>query len=181
MKSEKLLSMVKFTAGEKVCLDPFSDKRLWQFYSLYRESRQKWEKFVVLHFNGFDGARQFIAQQDNNDKFVGYFILDKKSFRTIGFIMGDAISDTEISITYAISAKYEGRGYAFEARQLFENLMIDAGFTSIVSFCDAENTRSKALLLRGGYEKEEARTLSVGPVSMVLETYRKRLYVKKYY
>lgn len=175
MKSEKLLSMIQFAEGEKVCLEPFSYKRLLQFYSLCKKSRAKWEKFVVLHFNGLNGARQFIAQQVNNDKFVGYFILDKKSFKTIGFIIGDAISDTEMSITRAISAKYEGRGYAFEARQLFEDLMVDAGFTSIVSFCEEENTHSKELLLRDGYEKEAARTFSIGSVSVVLETYRKYL------
>lgn len=167
--------MVRLVKGDKVCLEPFSYKRLLTFYSLYKDSRQKWEKFVVLHFRGIDDVKKFIAQQTQNDAFIGFFILNKKSFRPIGFILGDEISDTEVSVTRAISQKYEGRGYAYEARQLFEQLLSEAGYSAIVSFCDTENTRSRELLLRDGYIKEDTTRISLGPVSMEMEKYRKCL------
>lgn len=174
MKSQKLLNTLRFIEGEKVCLEPFSYKRLLSFYSLYKTSRQKWEQFIVLHFHGIDDVKRFIAQQTQKDYFSGYFILEKKSFKLVGFLLGDEISASEIAITYAIGSQYEGRGYAYEARQLFEKLSKKADYTSIISFCDAENVHRNKLI-QDGYLKESTQKISLGSCSMNIDIYRKLL------
>lgn len=174
MKSKKLLKITRLIEGEKVCLEPFSYKRMLKFYDLYRTSHKHWEQFIVLHFQGIEDVKKFIAQQQR-DSFVGYFILEKKSYKPIGFILGDEISASEMSLTRAIGVSYEGRGYAYEARKLLEQALRDAGYASIVSFCDAENRHSKELLQRDNYVQEGSQRLAFGPVSMELEVYRKIL------
>lgn len=175
MKSQKLLDLVCYIEGEKVILEPFSYRRMLSFYTLYKTSYKKWEQFVTLNFRGLDDVRRFIAQQTQNDAFVGYFILNKKSFKPVGFILGDEISDSEIAITFAIGVQYEKCGYAYEARRLFEDMSKEAGYASMVCFCDAENTRSVELLLRDGYQGSKIEKIDVGSVSMDLEVYCKLL------
>ncbi len=175
MKSEKLLRTVRLIKGDNVCLEPFSFKRLLKFYALYKTSREAWERFITLQFLGLDDVKRFLAQQTENDAFVGYVILEKKSYKPVGFILGDEISDLEVAFTYAVGVQYEGRGYAYEARTMFENALKEAGYASILSICDAENTRNTELLLRAGYAKKDEQEISAGAVCMTLEIYAKSL------
>lgn len=175
MKSQKLLKTIRPAEGANVCLEPFSLRRLREFCSLYLCNRSKWEQFLVLHFKNLNEIESFITQQSRNDKFTGYFIVEKSSGKLIGFILGDELEHDGICRTRAIAAEFEGRGYAFEAAQLFEKIVKEAGYEAVILSCDSINKHVKELALRGGYQKIKTQKFTNGPVSMDLDIYIKIL------
>ena len=168
MKKGKILKTVRCKRGKTVTLEPFSLSRLKEFYNLYLSSKSEWEKFLVLHFKNIDDAKIFIAQQFTNDKFTGYFVIHNETDKLLGFIFGDEVNNNSILRSRATGFGYEGKGFGYEATQLFENLMQKAGYSSIILSCDAENTRSKELLLRDGYKYDKTEHFSIASVSLDL-------------
>ena len=150
MKSEKLLKVYPLS-GDKVLLEPFSLERLNEFYSLYQNAKSSWEKFIVLHFKSIFEASVFISQQFNNDNFVGFFIVEKTTNKLIGFVFGDEVETDTLVRTTAIAPEFEGIGYAYEARTLFEQWMKSVGYNVLAGFCDAENERNIKLLKKDGW------------------------------
>lgn len=175
MKQGKILKTVRSKRGRLVSLEPFSFDKCKEFYQLYLASKSKWEKFLILHFYNIDDAKKFIAQQYKNDNFTGYFVINNATQKMVGFIFGDEISNSSIMRTRATGYEYEKSGYGYEATQLFEALMRKAGYSSITLSCDAENRRSKELLLRDGYQYEKTEHIRLGFVSMDLQLYSKQL------
>lgn len=166
MKQGKILKTVRQKHGKKVSLEPFSLNRLKEFEQLYQASKSEWEKFLVLHFKTLEDTKKFITQQYSNDRFTGYFIIQNETNKLIGFIFGDELKNGSIMRTRATGQGYEHQGYGYEATQLFEALMKKAGYTSITLSCDAENQRSKELLLRDGYQYERTEHVNLFNVAM---------------
>ena len=129
MKSEKLLKVYPLS-GDKVVLELFSLARSAEFYSLYQNAKSSWEKFIVMHFKSIFEANNFISQQFNNDDFVGFFIIDKKTNKLVGFILGDEIGARVLSRTSAIAPEFEGQGDVYESRKLFEQWIKTGGYES---------------------------------------------------
>lgn len=174
MKSEKLLTVYPLS-GDKVILEPFSLARLNEFYSLYQNAKSGWEKFIVLHFKSIFEANNFIAQQFNNDGFVGFFIIDKKTNKLVGFILGDEVEVVALARTTAITPEFEGQGYVYEARKLFEQWVKTVGYETLLEFCDAENVRNIKLLERDDWTLHSKQKLGVGAFSMEMCCYIKQL------
>lgn len=175
MKEGKILKTVRSKRGRLVSLEPFSFDKCKEFYQLYLTSKSEWEKFLILHFYNIDDAQKFIAQQYNNDKFTGYFVINNATQKMVGFIFGDEISNHSIMRTRATGCAYERQGFGYEATQLFESLMKKAGYSSITLSCDVENRRSQELLLRDGYHYEKTEHLQLGFMSMDFLFYSKQL------
>lgn len=175
MKSEKLQKTLCCAYGEKVFIEPFTLKRLAEFYALYQVSRYKWERFITLFFRSPLDAGAYLNQQVQNDHFTGFFVVEKKTDKLVGFILGDELSTEEVSLTRAIGCQYERRGYAYEAKQLVEQLLKKAGYKYVGGICDASNTRSIELLCRGGYHLVHTQKIAVASVVLTLEFYRKCL------
>lgn len=175
MKSEKLQKAVCTVLGEKVFIEPFSLERLAEFYALYLNSRFKWEKFITLHFQSLLEAGKYLNQQVQNDCFIGFFVVEKDTNKLAGFILGDEVSQTEVSLTFAVGESYEGKGYIFEARKLMEHLLKSVGFKYAEAICDVDNIRCTTLLCRGGYCLVHTQKIDIGMLSMVLKFYRKKL------
>jgi len=174
MKSEKLLRVYPLS-GDKVVLEPFLLGRLNEFYSLYQKAKSSWEKFIVLHFDSIVATAQFIAQQFTNDYFVGYFIVEKTTNKLIGFVLCDEIAAYALARTIAIAPEFEGRGYAYEARTLFEQWMKSVGYEDLAVFCDAENERNIKLLERDGCHLVSKEKLGDEVHSMIMCYYIKPL------
>ncbi len=164
MKQGKILKTIRSKKGKLVSLEPFSFDRYKEFYQLYLTSKTEWEKFLVLHFQNIDGAKNFVAQQYNNDRFTGYFVILNETNKMVGFIFGDEVEGNSIVRTRATATAYEHKGYGYEATQLFEAIMRKAGYKSITLACDAENLRSKELLLRDGYHYLSTEPIRVGAI-----------------
>ena len=93
----------------------------------------------------------------------------------VGFILGDEINSDSIMRTRATGEEYENLGYGYEATQLFEALMKEAGYLSIRLSCEEDNLRSKELLLRDGYQYNRSVRVSVPGVSLKFDFFSKQL------
>lgn len=175
MKKGKILKTIRSKRGKVVSLEPFSFNRCKEFYQLYLASKPEWEKFLVLHFSNLDDAKNFIAQQYNNDKFTGYFVVNNETRKLLGFIIGDELNSCSIIRTRATGSAYKHQGYGYEATQLFEAIMRKAGYESVILYVDAENKLSRELLQRDGYQYEKTEHLSIGFVFTDLLVYSKKL------
>lgn len=165
----------KRLAGEKVLLEPFCLEKAKEFFELYQTSRNEWDKFITLGFVCYEQAKAYITRQINQDMTMAHFIIEKRSGKMVGFVLGDKFDEAFVAQTRAVGVAFEGQGFAYEAGLLFDKLARKAGFIAEVAFIEKENSHAIDLAKRGGFERQMQTVLGQGWGRTVLEVYCKPL------
>ena len=96
--------------------------------------------FLISQYSGTEGPQAFP-------------VITKASGENIGYVQLVPFEDGLWEIGYHIAKKYTGKGYASEAVRAFLPVMADAaGISEIYGVCLSDNTASKHVLKKCGFE-----------------------------
>ncbi len=152
MGKMKIRQSTSRKVGRLVTLEPFSFNRFKEFYELYLRTKETWEDFLFLGFEGACDVKKFINEQYKNQLFAGFFVIENTSNKLVGFIIGEQDEEDDVVMcAFAIAQEWERNGFATEALCLFEELMRGVGCEMVLNGCYLKNEACKNLLKKSGY------------------------------
>ena len=110
-----------------------------EVFETVEEAREALD-FLISRYGGTEGP-------------LAYPVLTKAGGENIGYVQLVPLGDGSWEIGYHIAKKYTGKGYATEAVQAFLPYLAGRiGIREVHGICLAENTASKRVLLKSGFE-----------------------------
>lgn len=138
-----------------VILKEFQESDLEEFYRISRE--EKIRKFVGFMCPETRAEAKEIVQFLLEPTFICFKIVETKSNKMVGIILGDALTDETVDISYFVGSMYRKKGYCSAAVTLMEKYLHDNYDYKVMRFyIRKDNEKSKNVMRRLGIKEESS-------------------------
>jgi ribosomal-protein-serine acetyltransferase len=147
--------------GETIWIRRHSSHEAKALFAAIDQDRERLRKFLpwVDFTQTLEDEENYLenAQQKwEEQEFFAYTLYRKSDGELIGTGNVHSISwkNECCELGYVIFSEFEGQGFVSDYVRTIEKVCFDLGFFRVEIRCDAKNTRSAAVPLRNGYQKE---------------------------